>query len=227
MSYVGRSVPRVDARDKAAGRAMYAADLCDRRALTAKILHAEKAHALVKRIDAEKARAMDGVEAVFTASMPKNYFRTVATWSTEPEHQDVADSAAHDHVRLGQRSPYRRRTSLWRRPCGIEVEYEPPFVPDVQKAMEPGAPQLHEAFPWNVPGHSREDGRLRGGHQGRGSSRSKAGTIRPTSSATSKITTGGSWRGRCVGRHPTQIPRIVRCIVGQAWHSLGAHHQGS
>ena len=70
MSYVGRSVPRVDARDKAAGRAMYAADLCDRRALTAKILHAEQAHALVKRIDAEKARAMEGVEAVFTSTLP-------------------------------------------------------------------------------------------------------------------------------------------------------------
>ena len=93
MSYVGRSVPRVDARDKAAGRAMYAADLCDRRALTAKILHAEQAHALVKRIDAEKARAMDGVEAVFTCfDVPKNYFPTAGhPWSTEPEHQDVAD----------------------------------------------------------------------------------------------------------------------------------------
>ena len=103
MSYVGRSVPRVDARDKAAGRAMYAADLCDRRALTAKILHAEQAHALVKRIDAEKARAMDGVEAVFTCfDVPKNYFPTAGhPWSTEPEHQDVADRLLlTDHVRF-------------------------------------------------------------------------------------------------------------------------------
>ena len=93
----------VDARDKAAGRAMYAADLCDRRALTAKILHAEQAHALVKRIDAEKARAMDGVEAVFTCfDVPKNYFPTAGhPWSTEPEHQDVADRLLlTDHVRF-------------------------------------------------------------------------------------------------------------------------------
>ena len=33
----------------------------------------------------------------------------------------------------------------------IEVEYEElPFVLDVQKAMEPGAPQAREAFPNNI-----------------------------------------------------------------------------
>ena len=66
MSYVGKPMPRVDARDKVMGRAKYAADLCDRNVLTAKILHAEHAHALVKSINVERARAMEGVEAVFT-----------------------------------------------------------------------------------------------------------------------------------------------------------------
>ena len=161
MSYVGRSVPRVDARDKAAGRAMYAADLCDRRALTAKILHAEQAHALVKRIDAEKARAMDGVEAVFTCfDVPKNYFPTAGhPWSTEPEHQDVADRLLlTDHVRFwgDEIAVVVAQDELTAQKAlrEIEVEYEPlPFVLDVQKAMEPGAPQLHEAFPGNVLGH--------------------------------------------------------------------------
>ena len=170
MSYVGRSVPRVDARDKAAGRAMYAADLCDRRALTAKILHAEQAHALVKRIDAEKARAMDGVEAVFTCfDVPKNYFPTAGhPWSTEPEHQDVADRLLlTDHVRFwgDEIAVVVAQDELTAQKAlrEIEVEYEPlPFVLDVQKAMEPGA----------------------------------AGTTRPPSStATSKITTAGPiWR---------------------------------
>ena len=37
----------------------------------------------------------------------------------------------------------------------IEVEYEElPFVLDVQKAMEPGAPQLHEKFPNNILKHT-------------------------------------------------------------------------
>ena len=53
MSYVGKPMPRVDARDKVMGRAKYAADLCDRNVLTAKILHAEHAHALVKSINVE------------------------------------------------------------------------------------------------------------------------------------------------------------------------------
>ena len=56
MSYVGKPMPRVDARDKVMGRAKYAADLCDRNVLTAKILHAEHAHALVKSINVERAR---------------------------------------------------------------------------------------------------------------------------------------------------------------------------
>ena len=35
MSYVGKRVPRVDAPDKAAGRAKYTADLCGKNALVA------------------------------------------------------------------------------------------------------------------------------------------------------------------------------------------------
>lgn len=86
MSYVGKPMPRVDARDKVMGRAKYAADLCDRNVLTAKILHAEHAHALVKSINVERARAMEGVEAVFTCfDVPKNYFPTAGhPWSRSP-----------------------------------------------------------------------------------------------------------------------------------------------
>lgn len=72
-------MPRVDARDKVMGRAKYAADLCDRNVLTAKILHAEHAHALVKSINVERARAMEGVEAVFTClTSPKTISRPPA-----------------------------------------------------------------------------------------------------------------------------------------------------
>ena len=38
----------------------------------------------------------------------------------------------------------------------IRVQYEEyPFVLDVQKAMEPGAPQLHEAYPNNILKHTQ------------------------------------------------------------------------
>ena len=41
---VGKSVTRVDAYEKATGRAKYVADLCDQSALVARILHATIAH---------------------------------------------------------------------------------------------------------------------------------------------------------------------------------------
>ena len=45
---IGTSVPRVDSYDKAAGRTKYVDDLCSSRALVAKILHSNVAHAYVK-----------------------------------------------------------------------------------------------------------------------------------------------------------------------------------
>ena len=154
MSYVGKPMPRVDARDKVMGRAKYAADLCDRNVLTAKILHAEHAHALVKSINVERARAMEGVEAVFTCfDVPKNYFPTAGhPWSTEPEHQDVADRLLlTDHVRFWGDDVAvvvaRDELSAVKALREIEVEYEDlPFVLDAQEAMREGAP-----FPGQCP----------------------------------------------------------------------------
>ena len=68
-------MPRVDAFDKAAGRAMYAADLCVKNALVAKVLHAPHAHALVKSIDTADALKIEGVESVFTSL---TYLRTIS-----------------------------------------------------------------------------------------------------------------------------------------------------
>ena len=53
---VGKSVVRVDAYEKATGRAKYTDDLCDRSALIVKICHATIAHGYVKSIDTSAAR---------------------------------------------------------------------------------------------------------------------------------------------------------------------------
>ena len=52
---VGKSVTRVDAYEKATGRAKYMDDLCDRSALVAKIFHSTIAHGFVKSIDVTEA----------------------------------------------------------------------------------------------------------------------------------------------------------------------------
>ena len=99
---VGKSVTRVDAYEKATGRAKYVADLCDQSALVARILHATIAHGYVKSIDTTEAEAVPGVVKVLTCfNVPDYRFPTAGhPWSTEPAHQDVADRLLlNRHVR--------------------------------------------------------------------------------------------------------------------------------
>jgi len=64
---IGDSVPRVDAREKVIGSAMFADDLqFGPGMLYARIKRSPHPHALIKRIDASKARALPGVKAVAT-----------------------------------------------------------------------------------------------------------------------------------------------------------------
>ena len=70
---VGKSVTRVDAYEKATGRAKYVADLCDQSALVARILHATIAHGYVKSIDTTEAEAVPGVVKVLTCFNVPDY----------------------------------------------------------------------------------------------------------------------------------------------------------
>ena len=63
---VGKSLPRVDAYDKATGRTKYTDDLCDRSALIAKIRHAEITHGIVKKVDISEALKVPGVVKIVT-----------------------------------------------------------------------------------------------------------------------------------------------------------------
>lgn len=63
---VGKSVRRVDAIAKVTGKAKYTGDFSVIDMLVGKILHSPHAHAVVKRIDVSKAKALPGVEAVLT-----------------------------------------------------------------------------------------------------------------------------------------------------------------
>ena len=66
-TYVGRSVPRIDAGGKVTGRTLYAADLHLPRMLHAKVLRSPHAHALIRGIDTSRAKALPGVAAILTA----------------------------------------------------------------------------------------------------------------------------------------------------------------
>ena len=225
---VGKSVTRVDAYEKATGRAKYVADLCDRSALVARILHATIAHGYVKSIDTTEAEAVPGVVKVLTCfNVPDYRFPTAGhPWSTDPAHQDVADRLLlNRHVRYyGDDIAAviaENEIAAAQAVRALKVEYEElPFVLDVQKAMEPDAPQIHEDCPGNVLKHT--DIR-RGDYQ---TAIQEPGLIRvegwydtPTVQHC-HIENHGCFAyeeaGRVVVVTSTQIPHIIRRVVGQA-----------
>ena len=70
---VGQRKVRVDAFDKATGRAMYTDDLCGQDALVVRLVHATVAHGLVKSIDTAAAEQVEGVVKVLTCFDVPNY----------------------------------------------------------------------------------------------------------------------------------------------------------
>ncbi len=90
---IGKSVPRVDAYEKVTGRAKFTDDLVPPRCLVAKVLHATIGNGIVTSIDTSEAEQMEGVVKVVTFhDVPDHCYPTPGhPWSVEPAHQDVAD----------------------------------------------------------------------------------------------------------------------------------------
>ncbi len=225
---VGKSVTRVDAYEKATGRAKYMDDLCDRSALIAKICHSTIAHGFVRSVDTSAAEAVPGVVKVLTCfDVPDIEFPTAGhPWSMDPHHQDVADrKLLNRHIRYyGDEVAVviaEDEVAASQAVRAIRVEYEElPFVLDVQEAMKDGAPQIQERYPGNILAHS--DLR-RGDYE---AARREPGLIKvegwydtPTVQHC-HIENHGCFAyeeaGRIVVVSSTQIPHIVRRVVGQA-----------
>jgi xanthine dehydrogenase D subunit len=142
LRWVGRRIPRTDAYEKATGAAKYASDISLPGMLWAGVLRSQHAHALIKKIDTTRAKALDGVEAVLTyEDVPgKNRYgpfrrdRRVlcddkVRYIGDPVALVVADSMEKVERALDQ----------------IEVEYEPlETVLDPLRAVAPSSPRVHE-----------------------------------------------------------------------------------
>jgi xanthine dehydrogenase molybdenum-binding subunit len=162
--FVGSYRPRIDAAEKAHGRAPYADDMISERfypgLLYAKVLRSPYPRARIKRLDASKAAALLGVRAILTCQDPEvaRLKPTNAGWT------DAVDTVSYDKMMWGN---FRDRRVLgdyatW---AGdevgvavaaeseaiaeqalrlVEVEWEVlPFVLDPLAAMQPGAPVIH------------------------------------------------------------------------------------
>ena len=151
---VGNSETRLDGYDKVTGRTKYYEDRMPMNALYVRIRHADRAHAIVKRVDTSRAEAIPGVVKVLTCfDVPDLPFPTAGhPWSMDPGHQDVADRLLlNRHVRYWGDDVAvviaEDEVAAAQGVRAIAVEYEDlPFVLDPQEAMQPGAPPLHEAF---------------------------------------------------------------------------------
>ena len=228
MSSVGQSKIRVDAYDKATGRAKYTDDLCDKSALVTRIVHSTIAHGMVQKVDAAQAEQVPGVVKIFTCfDVPEYRFPTAGhPWSTDPHHQDVAD-----RLLLNRQVRYygdevavvvaENEVAAAQAARLVKVEYEEyPFVLDVQKAMEPGAPQVQEDYPGNILAHTQ----IRNGDYETASK--EPGLIKvegwyetPTVQhchIENHICTAHMEGGRIMVTSSTQIPHIVRRVCGQA-----------
>ena len=73
LNCVGHSVHKVDALDKALGKALFSEDMKFPGMLYGKVLRSPVPHAKIVKIDKSKAEAMDGVVCVLTAAdLPVN-----------------------------------------------------------------------------------------------------------------------------------------------------------
>ena len=143
---------RHDAWEKVTGQARYGADISFPDLLHGKILRSPHAHARIKSIDASRALKLPGVKAVVTsADLPKLSGRPVDVAEGAPLNPRflsnnvlAAEKAlyrGHAIAAVAADSPHIAEEAL----SLIQVEYELlPSVLDGKKAMEPGAPILHE-----------------------------------------------------------------------------------
>ena len=90
---VGNSINRLDAVAKTTGKALYTDDFFRPDMLIAKYFRSTIAHGRVKQIDTSQAAALKGVEAVFTyKDVPQRKFATSGhPYSLDPSHKDVED----------------------------------------------------------------------------------------------------------------------------------------
>ncbi len=145
---VGKSKPKVDSVKLAQGKSAFVADFEMRGMLHAKILKSPYAHALIKSIDASKARALPGVAAVLThEDIPRVAWSTAGqsdpipgpldTFSLDKKVRYVGDRVAF----VAAETPEIAEQALGM----IDVEYEElPILLDIEEAMKPGAPILHD-----------------------------------------------------------------------------------
>ncbi|HBH02582.1 MAG TPA: dehydrogenase, partial [Candidatus Rokubacteria bacterium] len=147
---VGARVPRREDPRLLTGQGSYVDDHRPARMLHAAFLRTPHAHARIVRIDVEAARALPGVAAVLTGEDLARDCKPVRAGSRMPAYKVTSFPAlAQDTVRYtGEAVAVIAAESRYLAEDAAElivVDYEPlPAVADLEQALAPGAPVLHE-----------------------------------------------------------------------------------
>ena len=151
LNWVGKRPVRPDGVDKVTGKARFGADMNLPGMLHGKVLRSPHAHAKLKSIDTSKAEGLPGVKAVVTRDdfkdMPSEF---VPAGEMMVNYRDIVRNVmarekvlydGHAVAAVAATSVAIARKALKL----IEVEYEIlPHVIDVEEAMKPDAPLLHD-----------------------------------------------------------------------------------
>jgi CO/xanthine dehydrogenase Mo-binding subunit len=144
FNIVGGRPLRPDGIDKVTGKARFGADISAPGTLHGLVLRSPHAHARIKRIDATKALALDGVKAVLTWADLPDLTKGDAGLRDVLENVMARRKALYDGhavaaVAAVSLAVARQALRL------IRVDYEVlPHVTDVEEAMRPDAPILHD-----------------------------------------------------------------------------------
>jgi CO/xanthine dehydrogenase Mo-binding subunit len=140
---VGKSLPRMDAPGKTTGTAVYAMDFALPGMLHGKVLRSREAHARLVRVDGGRARALPGVRAVITAADVPDVRYGGALKDETVFARDKVRYVGQPVAAVAAATREAAEAAL----AAIDVVYEPlPAVLDVEAALQPGAPLVHEAW---------------------------------------------------------------------------------
>ena len=153
--WVGRSMPRREDLRLLAGRGKFMDDISLPNMKHAAILRSPYAHAKINGIDVSEALKSPGVVGILTgAEVAKMSNPFPVGVSIPPKYY----SCAVDKVRfVGEPVAVVMATDRYLAEDAldlIEVDYEPlPAVVDIEEAIKPGAPLLHDHIPNNIYNH--------------------------------------------------------------------------
>src|SRR3972149_10266978 len=144
LAVVGKSVPRIDARDKVTGQAKYSVDIDLPGMLTGKVLRSIHPHARIVQVDTTRAERLAGVKAVITGQAAPRIKK--ALLDERPEHLRVlaADKVRYlgDEVAAVAASDEDIASEALEL---IKVDYEElPALFHPDEALRPDGPKTHE-----------------------------------------------------------------------------------